>query len=1101
MLNVYRSNRGERLLEALARILEEPMGRPTESEWIAVPSAAMGTRLGIEMARRFGVWCGAELPLPRRLIENILAAVLKDGLFDLRQFDEDSLTWSIMALLPGFLDRSEFSSLAAYLEKDNDGLKRFQLATKIARALHEYTVYRPDVILEWEDKEPSHWQSILWKALVNQRGSVHIARGAKLFFDSIRLGPLIGSKLPRRISLVGVSHLPPLFMRILAAAGDVTEVNLFVESPSREYWAHIRSGRSFLGDILNENEEPDLHLEQGHPLLATLGRMGRDFQRVLETTSYHETAVDLYKDPREDKQSLLRTLQSDILHLGNRRPRADTPEETPLEIDPEDESILVHSCHSPMREVQVLRDQLLKLFNDKDLDLRPEDVLVLVPEITAYAPFIDAVFRDALGTSSDIPYVITGADTHTGAEVLDAFFALIDLARNRVSIHEVFDLIQIAPVRERFGLEETDVDIARKWMENAGVRWGIDGPHRASHGQPELEENTWRFGLKRLFLGYAMPGEEQNFFGGTLPFDEMEGGQVDILGRFTGFAERLFEWINRLDGQHSPAWWSSSLMQLLEEMVASNRAGAHQHQLIRQALEELSTKTERAAFDGEVGPEVICSFLNARLDSSRSTAGRAVGGVVFSSLLTMRNLPVKVVCLMGMNEQDFPRSRQPPGFDIMAGQPRVGDRSVRHDDRYRFLESLLAARERLLITYVGQNIQDGSEIPPSVVVSELMEAVGQGFYVGGSAGTGNGDAVIERLVVKHPLHPFSPAYFETGGDPRLFSFSTEHCDGARAILGVRSFYQPFLTEPLPLPEETERVIDIEDLVGFFKSPCSYLLARRLGIYFDDDLGEVADREPINLSPLEEHIAGSDLLQRILDGDDPDELYRIFKARGVLPLGTSGRVRYEELRDETESLVQTVRSEMADEPAEPVEFNTNLKVDDLRFRLVGTLSNVWPTAVVRARYGTVKPKDLLDLWIRHLALNSLDDDCPKRSIFIGRENRSTRDKTVFSQMETDPSEPLEDLLRLYLLGQTVPLRFIPRVSFRYVETLRKTGDSSGALTAARQDWRKLCEIPDPAVTRFFGIDKFIDRDGMGEKNEFEATARRVFEPLMDNLERS
>ncbi len=1097
MLNVYRSNRGERLVEVLAGILEDPIGPPTEPEWIAVPSTAMRDRLGMEMARRLGVWCGAEMPFPKKLIENILRAVLGDDLPNLRQFDEDGLTWSIMALLPGFLDRGEFSSLATYLERDGEGLKRFQLATKIAHAFDEYTVYRPEMVLEWEEKEPSHWQSVLWKALVEQLGSVHIARGARLFFDAIRSGRLSETKLPRRISLMGVSHLPPLFMQILAAAGEITEVNLFVESPSREYWAHIRSGRGFSGDLAGEDGEPDLHQDQGHPLLATLGRMGRDFQRVLETTSYHESSVDLYEDPRVgSEQSLLRTLQSDILHLGNRRPGADTPEETPLEIGPEDRSVQVHSCHSPMREVQVLRDQLLELFDNEDLDLCPEDVLVLLPDVAAYAPFIDAVFRDAPGKSSGIPYVIAGLDTHAESAIVDAFLALIKLVQHRVSLHEVFDLVRVAPVRERFGLGEADVEIARKWMKDSGVRWGIDGSHRASHGQPELEENTWRFGLKRLFLGYAMPGEDKTLFGETLPFDEMEGGQVDILGRFTAFTERLFEWIKRLDGQHSAAWWSASLMKLLEEMVASSRAGAHQHQLIREALEELAKNAERAAFDEEIGLEVVRSFLNARLDSGRFATRRMLGGVVFSSLLTMRDLPVKVVGLMGMNEQDFPRSRQPPGFDIMTKKPRVGDRSVRHDDRYRFLEALLAARERLLITYVGQNIQDGSEIPPSVVVSELMEAIGQGFYVGD---TGD-DAVIEHLVVRHPLHPFSPAYFETGRDPRLFSFSTEHCDGARAIAGERALSEPFLTEPLPLPEETEHVIDIEDLVRFFKSPCSYLLARRLGIYFDNDSEDISDREPIALSPLEEHVTGSDLLGRVLDGDDPDELYRVFKAMGVLPLGTSGRVRYEEMEGEIESLNRTVREETTDEAGTLVGLDLNLKVDGLSLRLVGQLSHVWPGAMVRIRYGTVKPKDLLDLWTRHLALNALDDGHPKRSVFIGRENRSTGVKAVFSPMETDPRKPLEDLLRLYLLGQTLPLRFFARVSFKYLETLRKDSDRTGALTAARKDWQEVCKNPDPAVTRFFGMDKLIDRDGTDAENGFEATARRVFEPLMDNLER-
>ncbi|MCP4677817.1 MAG: exodeoxyribonuclease V subunit gamma, partial [Deltaproteobacteria bacterium] len=313
-------------------------------------------------------------------------------------------------------------------------------------------------------------------------------------------------------------------------AGLVTEIHLFVLSPSQEYWAHIHSKRGVVHDL--KTYDKDLHIEHGNPLLASLGRMGRDFQEALEDSGpYCEPADDLYKDPAvRSPCGLLRTLQSDILHLRDRRAEADTPDELPKTISSDDASVIIHSCHSPMREVEVLRDQILALLDDRDLRLYPEDILVMMPAIETYAPHIDAVFARESDRASEIPYQIAGLSSRQDSEVRDAFVALLDLAKGRVTIHEVFDLLRVAPVRERFGLDEADVDIANKWIEDAGVRWGIDKAHRMAHGQPEFEENTWRFGLRRLLLGYAMPDKEESLFGGTLPYDDLEGRQTEILG-------------------------------------------------------------------------------------------------------------------------------------------------------------------------------------------------------------------------------------------------------------------------------------------------------------------------------------------------------------------------------------------------------------------------------------------------------------------------------------------------------------------------------------------------------------------------------------------
>ncbi|MCP4601903.1 MAG: exodeoxyribonuclease V subunit gamma [Proteobacteria bacterium] len=1103
MLNIYRSNRGERLVDALAEILKNPVGPPTEPEWIAVPSAAMRTWLGMELSRRFGIWAGAEMPFPRALIEHLLSIVLGDLLPDWKRFSEESITWSIMARLPEFLDRSEFAPLAAYIEGDTTGLKSFQLAKKIAHAFDEYAAYRPEMVLDWERTQPDNWQSILWNSLTEQHGSAHIAGGARLFFDSLERLELGAQDLPRRISLMGISNLPPLFMQILSGIGLKTEVNLFVMSPSKEYWAHIRSKRGFIHDLGGlsadlEKVDEDLHIDHGNPLLASLGRIGRDFQGVLEEIGpYDEPAEDLHEEPISNASTnLLRTLQSDVLHLRDRRIGACSPDELPKSIKQSDMSLLIHSCHSPMREVEILRDQLLALFDDENLNLTPEDVLVMMPDIETYAPFIDAVFASESGGAPEIPYRITGLGPRQESEVQDAFFSVLDLIRGRVTVHEVFDLLRTTPVCQRFGFDEAEIDMAQKWIENAGVRWGVDKMHRARHGQPEFQENTWRFGLNRLLLGYAMPGEERNLVGETLAYDGLEGSQTEILGKLAEFHDVLFKWIEELSLPRTAPMWTAALKKLLEETIVFSRVTAFEHQRISKTLDELSCFVEQAQFDGQIDLDVICEFLSQRLEATRVKGGRLSGGVVFSGLLPMRSIPSKVVCLMGMNDRDFPRSRQAPSFDLMVQNPRMGDRSVRNDDRYLFLLALLAARERFIITYIGQDIQDNSTIGPSVVVSELIEVIQRGFYVDNAQGT-----VLNRLIVKHPLQPFSSKYFGAGGDPRLFSYSVEHFEGARAMTEDQREIGPFLPQALPLSDEEEYVVTLNDLTSFYKLPCRYLLAKRLGIYIEDEDAPVEEREPIEHTPLDEYTIGSKLLKRGLDGEELDGLFNIFRASGVLPLGTTGRIRYEEIQREVESIIAAARTETEREPLEPLDIDLTFNAGDIRARVVGRLQGISPSAMINIRYGSIKAKNLLELWIHHLALNSVTEKSyPKTSVCLGRKDEQNMAGASFSPIKTDPLDLLADLVHLYWLGQSRPLRLFPQSSLAYAELRNIEVEEQKAFTQISSKWQNSYERKDPSVALLFRtVDPLAD-EGVDPLISFRALALRVFSPLIENLTR-
>ena len=621
MLTVHRSHRAENLLEALGEVLAEPVGPPTVAEWIAVQSRGMETWLSMELSRRFGVWSAASFPFPRALMEHLFEQVIGPLPTDDLSYTAEDLTWAVMAELPALLDREGFESLRVYLERDVRGRKLFGLARRVAAVLDQYPVYRPDMVLGWEAGRSSDWQAVLHRAIVERHGGHHIAARSRDFLDQLQAEDADVSLLPRRISLFGVSTLPPLYVDVLAAIGSHVDVHLFLPCASPIAWDRVRAQQE--DAAIDEASSVD-----GHPLRATLGRLTDEFQRVLLARAAFGDDP-LFDDPALDApRSVLHQLQSDILH-----DQSPTPDER-VPADPDDHSVAVHACHSALREVEVLHDQLRHLL-EQDPTLQPDDVIVMAPDVESYAPYVEAVFA-AEGTGS-LPFRISDRRPRGLAPAAEAFLAVLAMVRSRVTAAEVLDLLAMDAVRNRFGIRTADLAMIRRWVEDAGIRWGIDAEHRQQWGQPATGANTWRFGLDRLLLGHALPGER--LFGGVLPYDEIEGQASTLLGHFVEFCDVLFNLLRDLGSARSVVNWVADLAAALDRVTSGERDAALQQQLVRDALSAMGAHADRSGLDGEVDLEVVQHWLATHLDETRSAHGFLGGGVTVCNLLPMRSVP------------------------------------------------------------------------------------------------------------------------------------------------------------------------------------------------------------------------------------------------------------------------------------------------------------------------------------------------------------------------------------------------------------------------------------------------------------------------------
>ena len=1030
-LRIFTSNRLEVLAEKLAEILRAPLALPLTAEVVVVQSRGMERWISLELARHHGICANVRFPFPKAFAYDLFREAMPDLPFP-SPYEPEAMAWRIMGILPLHLDKPEFSPLRRYLvgAGSPDGLKLFQLAGRIAWVFDQYLVFRPEMIIAWESGAEGGWQAELWRSIVQEAGVLHPAALHRVFLTALRGNAPLPS-LPERVSVFGVTTLPRFYLEILEAVARHTAVNLFVMNPSREFWGEIRSDREIgriserirqFGREESPVDEEALYLERGNSLLASLGALGREFFANL--TGFAGEERDEFIEPGE--ATLLSSIQSDILHL---RERGRDGSQRAV-IASSDRSIQIHSCHSPMREVEALHDALLALFA-ADPELLPRDIIVMTPDIETYAPLIEAVFAASPGAAGGddagrIPFSIADRSIRGEGEITGAFLKILELPESRFGVSQVLGLLDTPAIREAFSLSEEEAARVRRWVTETWIRWGRDGEDRRSLGLPATEVNTWKWGLERLLLGYALPGDGDRLFSGILPFGGVEGSEARILGRFAAFVDGLFACVSALREGRSLKGWAHVLTDILDRLFRCARD--EELRMLRQTMQRLADGEEQSGFSGPVELDVVLSWLKQTLAEAGFGSGFLTGGVTFCAMLPMRSVPSRVVCLLGMND-GFPRQEKSLGFDLIARHPRPGDRSRRKDDRFLFLEALLSAREKFIISYVGQSIKDNSVIPPSVVVSELLDYIGQGFIVEG------------QIVIIHRLQAFSPEYFlGTGG---LYSFSAENCRAARALIGAKAPPMSFVGAPLPEADTTARIVDIADLVRFFRNPARFFAQKRLRITIPGEEEAPEDVENFDLAKLDRYGVAQSLVQWALAHDEIDDYLPVLRASGRIPHGSVGLYCLEKLSHEVRRFIAETHRYLTDEQLAPVDLD--LSIGD--FRITGRIEGIHNCGRVAHRFAALKAKDHLQAWVNHVVMNlAASSAYPRNTILLGQ------DEYWLYEPAADAGDVLAALMRLYWQGLREPLRFFPDSSWKYADAVVRLGKAEdAALRAAAASW--------------------------------------------------
>ncbi|RGP53750.1 exodeoxyribonuclease V subunit gamma [Pseudomonas abyssi] len=973
-LMIIHGNRLETLRELAVDWMRAHPLAPLENEVILVQSNGIAQWLQMALAADpaqggCGIAAALDVQLPARFLWDSYRGVLGRGSVpEQSPLDKQPLTWRLMRLLPALQDQPDFAPLKRFLADDHDCRKRYQLAVRLADLFDQYQVYRADWLNDWaagrdhiglartgarplDDEE--RWQPALWRAVLADVGAERLSDSRAgihpRFVQHLLDCDSRPASLPRRVIVFGISSLPAQTLEALAVIGRFSQVLLCVLNPCEYHWGDIVADQDLLRHEYRRQQrrpgaplqldENTLH-QHAHPLLAAWGKQGRDYINLLdqhdERASYEARfaniaggRVDLFEAPAGN--TLLQQLQQDILQL---RPLAESRELWPAVDTARDHSIRFHLAHSPQREVEVLHDQLLAAFA-ADPNLKPRDIIVMVPDVNLYAPHIQAVFGQHSGDDPRaIPFTLADQGQRGQEPLLIALEHLLRLPDSRLPVSEVLDLLDVPALRSRFGLSEADLPTLQRWIEGAGIRWGLDQQRRAALGLPDgLEANSWRFGLRRMLLGYASGGAEA--WQQIEPYDEIGGLDAALIGPLSGLLDALDRHETQLASATVPSEWGERLRQLLDDffIAESDRDQLLLAQL-HEGLADWLELCDGVALDVALPLNVVAEAWLDGVGQSQLSQRFLAGAVNVCTLMPMRAIPFKRICLLGMNDGDYPRAQPPLDFDLMGRDYRPGDRSRREDDRYLLLEALLSARDALHISWVGRSIRDNSERPPSVLIGQLRDHLAAGWH------TADGADLLHALTVEHPLQPFSRAYFSA--DSELFSYAREWRQLHNSRAGDDA------DQPLA-PVTLEAPIELLALQRFLRNPVEHFFAARLKVWLQEQHSTSEDDEPFALDGLQRHQLSQWLLEQVQQADLQDDWQALLleqasrlQQRGSLPLAGFGQLTLAQLVAPLGGQLERFREQLLlwDQPLEnPLLLQAVASTADATIEVVSWLAGV------------------------------------------------------------------------------------------------------------------------------------------------------------------
>jgi exodeoxyribonuclease V gamma subunit len=864
MFHLIPSNRQEHLITMLQAILNEEHkangADPFAPSTIIVESQGMKHYVNLSLARAGGIAINIQFPLLSRAIYNLCRMVLGEQAIPKESmYKREILVWRILELLndEDVCARPEMKAAVAYWQTAKNATNaKYQLAKELADVYEQYVQFRPEWIEKWsegifENDLPENlqaWQQYIWTLLIKENPQVPVALINKAMANIDK--PV--NQLPVQLFIFAVNALTPKQLEFFQCIAQKIDIYFFQINPCMEFWGDLQSDRARAKVAINKSISSLQDKESTNALLANLGQQGRnlfnqfqraDIQDITESalfgTAFSNVEFTADTALAEPQISLLHSVQQGMLELS----KPDIP------LLPDDQSISIHSCHSVIREVQVLHDYLLGLM-EADPDIKPHDIIVLCPAVEDYAPFVDSVFRKPFSpTTSDNPRIVCSIADRAPLDadpMIAMFLDLLTLPDNRMVANQLLDYLCLPVIQQSLKLSVSDVEQINEWVTAANIYWGFDAAHKSELlGAEQDAVYTWLWGIERIFKGSMSAPEDLDESLAWLSL--VDGHGWAVLGRLQYFLHTLQDIRVELTKPRTAIAWSEyfkvQILPLLFDEFSRNESS---YLTLVKGISSVVQAITAAQYNAPISLSIMQEELNNKFSIPDALNQFNTGQVTFSSMVPMRSVPFKVICMLGLNDGVFPRVTQRSSIDLMQySDPILGDRSRKNEDRYLFLEALVSARQALYISYQGHDQYTNQTREPSLVVFELLTFLEKTYG-------------LTNQVQEHTLQPFNLALFD---EHNPISFAKPWLDlQSREISTSNNAFSNNIPEFLTL----------QDLVKFIKDPISYYVEYNLGFKIDKYSEQRSDIEPFSISNLVTYKLRQSLISIGIETDTSDQ---------------------------------------------------------------------------------------------------------------------------------------------------------------------------------------------------------------------------------------
>ena len=899
------------LLREMAGLSLSPFDRPV----VLAHHPALRRALTLGIARGTGCAASVRFVSPAGWVDEVAGLEGDQG-----EWRQGAMAWRLTESL--IENAALLPPSARRMVEGQDTVALLELARAIATRFRAYVLHRAEMLVQWESGVAGSerggsgegWQRALWRTLVQGSQS----RSPAQIIADVRAGRFqCRDELPPVILAVASATMPPAVRDVLRAISTQRALR----------WCVVTHAGTDAGAIAS------VRLHAATRALVPLGLAAMPMREGLPA-------------------SLLGLVQQ--LLAGEGSPHGST---TGL-----DDTLTLHACHSPLREIETLRERLIVAMESEPL-LRPHDVTLYVTSLDRYLPAVDAVFGVDEPGMPRIPYSVAGRPFGDRSPLVFAFGRLLEASEGRATLEEIGALLRLPSISQAAHFTEQEATSAIEWAVKAGIVWGADGADRQERfGLLPIDAGTWRHGVDRLVLGVAM-GRTDATVGTVLPVSGDSAGHADLVGRIAAWTDDLFALFAELRMPRPARAWKELLERVVGTCVAAKGPEDFEAlRTLRSTIGEMLDGITTISHDAPVALGAIRTLLMEALERKAGELGHLQGGMRVCRLEAGTVLPASVVLIAGVDDALHPLGGGTPAWDLLQQTPQEEDPDHRADALDAFREVVASARLRVHVAWTGFTMAKHEPRAPSVAVSELSE-LAQRVLV---------EEQRNLLVRKEPAHPFSASLFNAPLPEKIRSAAQGWGTAAALIRKRGESHHGFADKELVVAGDGAHIISLEALSECIKDPTLFFCKRTLGLEVRGADGQLAEREAQAVNPPGDKGVDNALraiswrlesAQRRGDTRTAVEIREWLRHQPEMPYGEEGRELAGAVAERWWPQVEALRGVIW-EPPRPVRLEIG------QWTIIGRLDRLTSEARVVESLYEIKPHSAVSHWGPHLVMNVL-----------------------------------------------------------------------------------------------------------------------------------